>query len=206
MKNSQSHKRLILTSTIALLIFVIILIVVMLKTTQNFDASINSAIQNIQTPFLIKFSAIIGLIFDTKFLIVVILILALYHWIKKSEKDALFAIITISFGASMVYILKEIVQRTRPLNILIAETGFAFPSGHATMSLIFFGIITYLIFKNRKSPALKQTALVVSILAVLIIGLSRLILNAHWFTDVLGGFALGTFILTICILFRKKLS
>ena len=106
----------------------------------------------------------------------------------------------------MVFILKEIVQRARPLNILITETGFAFPSGHATISLIFFGIITYLIFKNRKSKTLKQTALIASILAVLIIGLSRLILNAHWFTDVLGGFALGAVILTICILFRKKLN
>jgi len=203
MKNSR---KLIFTSTIALFLFAIILILVLLNTAQTFDTSINSAIQNIQSPVLIKFSAIIGLIFDTKFLIVVILILALYHFIKKSEKDALFSIITISLGASMVYILKEIVQRARPLNILITETGFAFPSGHATMSLIFFGIITYLIFKNRKSKTLKQTTLVVSILAVLIIGLSRLILNAHWFTDILGGFALGAVILTICILFRKKLN
>jgi len=203
MKNSR---KLIFTTTIALFLFAIILILVLLNTAQTFDTSINSVVQTIQSPVLIKSSAIIGLIFDTKFLIIIILILALYHWIKKSEKDAMFAIVTISFGASMVYILKEIIQRARPLNILIAETGFAFPSGHATISLIFFGIITYLIFKNRKSKTLKQTTLILSILAILIIGLSRLIINAHWFTDILGGFALGAFILTICILFRKKLS
>ncbi len=202
MKNSKS---LILTSIISLLLFAIILFLVLSNKTIGLDNSVNSAIQNIQTPILTKIAEMLGVIFSTSVLVAVILIVGLYHWIKKSKKDALFSVLTISFGAGMVFIIKEIVQRARPINMLISETGFSFPSGHATMSIIFLGIMVYLTFKNTKSKNLEQTTTIISALLVLIIGFSRLIINVHWFTDILAGFALGVFILTFSILLREKI-
>jgi len=195
-------KRLIFLCLISLIIFLLTLLNFP-SFLSNLDVNTNSYLKIIQTDFTIKLSAFMGIIFSSTILIIVTFILGTYHWLKKEKKDALFSAFTILLGATTVFVLKEIINRERPFNILINETGFSFPSGHATMSLIFFGIITYLIFKKAKSKKTKIITSIIASLAILSISLSRLILNAHWFTDIIAGLSLGTFILSLCILFRK---
>jgi undecaprenyl-diphosphatase len=109
-------------------------------------------------------------------------------------------------GLLLETLIKLIVQRARPENSLITETGFSFPSGHATMSLILFTLLL-LTFKNDiKNNALKWVFIVCNITLILLIGLSRIYLNVHWFSDVIGGFALGLFWLTLLILVFKYVN
>jgi membrane-associated phospholipid phosphatase len=52
----------------------------------------------------------------------------------------------------------------------------------------------------------REVFIVLCILIAIAIGLSRLVLNVHWFSDVVGGWSLGLFIATGVILFIRYIS
>jgi membrane-associated phospholipid phosphatase len=106
-------------------------------------------------------------------------------------------------GAAALYeIIKPSVGRFRPAGTLQVggpNTEWAFPSGHATQSVAFYGMLAAIIITwlNPRRP------LLVAGLAALIaisVGASRIYLGVHWLTDVLGGFALGSAWLAIVML------
>lgn len=97
-------------------------------------------------------------------------------------------------------VLKNAIHRPRPHPAAGLYQGWSFPSGHAMVSLIVFGMLAYLLLllgpRNRRA----QVAIVgCATLLVLAIGLSRLYLGAHYFSDVVGGYAAGMLWLSACI-------
>lgn len=111
------------------------------------------------------------------------------------------------------YIANELVKifflRDRPIKDLqwMTEYSSSYPSGHSMVSIVFYGIIMYYIYDSLffKKKAKIILISIISILLVLI-GLSRMVLGVHYFTDVIGGFALGTIILsTFIILYKAKI-
>lgn len=167
------------------------------------DIATNKLMQSIQTPILTIFSEILALIFDPLTLIIISLIIAIYLYIKSSKKQGVILASAILLTCILVKAFKELFQRIRPLNQIIQETGFSFPSGHTTMAVAFFGLITYL-FSENKSKKTKTTISLISILMILLTGFTRIYLRVHWLTDIIGGFILGGTILLLSILaFRK---
>ena len=66
----------------------------------------------------------------------------------KGVKNKLFILTGVVGTAGLNVILKHIIQRERPnINRLIPEKGYSFPSGHAMMSMAFYGMLIFLIFK-----------------------------------------------------------
>ena len=97
-------------------------------------------------------------------------------------------------------LLKHIVRRPRP-NILrlVEESGYSFPSGHSMVSMAFYGIIIYLVYKNVSNKYLKWLLITLLSLLILAIGFSRIYVGVHYFTDVVGGFLLGLAYLVIYV-------
>ena len=194
---------------VSLLVFIFILIQILISNSEykafliNLDLLINSFMPKIENNFLTTLSKIIAIIFDTITLIIISIIISVYLWAKDNKRESLFFVIMMLLTSLVIFILKNLMQRARPLNSLVFETGFAFPSGHTTASLVFFGVLTHLILVKNKSEFFKFLILGISIFIVAIISFSRLYLNSHWMTDVLGGLALGFFILTIFIIMYK---
>jgi membrane-associated phospholipid phosphatase len=71
------------------------------------------------------------------------------------------------------------------------EHGASFPSGHTLNSIVIAGIIAYLLIQRQKSRAARTLTIVVASLFTLTIGLSRVFLGHHWFTDVVAAWAIG---------------
>jgi len=91
-------------------------------------------------------------------------------------------------------LLKLIFDRPRPDPSMwwMVENSSSFPSGHSMMAVFVFTILAYLIIKSSHAcPWLKRLALGISIFAIIIVPISRLILGVHYFTDVLGGMFIG---------------
>ena len=78
--------------------------------------------------------------------------------------------------------------------------SYSFPSGHSFHSVIFLGLIIYVIHKYIKNSIIKVILECFCLFGILLIGLSRLILGVHYPTDVTGGFLLGTIVVLTVIL------
>lgn len=95
---------------------------------------------------------------------------------------------------------KGLVKRVRPFDghAFLAETSYSFPSGHATMSMVFFGMLAYLLLR-RLQPRRHRAIVAAAVTLIAIVGVSRVVLQAHYLSDVLAGYALGTFWLVLGI-------
>ncbi|MBF0989014.1 MAG: phosphatase PAP2 family protein, partial [Clostridiales bacterium] len=118
----------------------------------------------------------------------------------KGLKKKLFLLTGIVGTAGLNVVLKHIIQRERPnINRLIPEKGYSFPSGHSMMSMAFYGMLIFLIFKYVKNTALKWTLIVILTILLSTIGITRIYLGVHYPSDVIGGFLVSLtylFILT----------
>ena len=88
--------------------------------------------------------------------------------------------------------IKNIVRRTRPEGFrIIEESGYSFPSGHSMVSMAFYGLLIYLIYKKVDNKYLKNCLIILLSIIILLIGLSRIYLGVHYTSDVIAGFLLG---------------
>lgn len=90
-------------------------------------------------------------------------------------------------------------HRVRPDVAFYIEDTFSFPSGHATISVAFYGFLAYILFRQFKKWKYKINALFLGIIIIFAIGLSRLYLGVHFLSDVWGGYLLGALWLLIGI-------
>jgi len=104
--------------------------------------------------------------------------------------EALLLATSVISAATLVYIIKTAVGRSRPA---LWETewywGSSFPSGH-TLVVAAFGIAAALSIA-RIWPATREFALSIAILWLCLVAFSRLVLGVHWPTDVLAAACIG---------------
>lgn len=96
--------------------------------------------------------------------------------------------------------LKALFQRPRPLHShgFIVEHGWSFPSGHAFGAMVFYGMLAYVLL--RLLPHRWHRLVIAGAVAmVTVIGLSRIVLQVHYFSDVAAGYASGLIWLLLCI-------
>ncbi len=130
--------------------------------------------------------------------VVVALALALKRqWIALTGWIAAFA------GAGLLNLgLKLVIQRPRPMGAerLVSSESWSYPSGHAMGSLIGYGMLAYLVcvylVKRRSRQVVVWGA---AALLALAIGVSRLYLGVHYFSDVVAGYAAGLLWLAACV-------
>jgi membrane-associated phospholipid phosphatase len=88
--------------------------------------------------------------------------------------------------------------------LLEAAKNFSFPSGHALMSVTFYGLIAYIVWHSVKNKALRWTLIVLLILWIVIVGASRIYLRRHYYSDVVAGFAIGFLVLSLKLIGRME--
>ena len=94
-------------------------------------------------------------------------------------------------GGLVVKGLKALFARDRPLGGVIEAAGYSFPSGHAFASTVFYGMMVVLVFWLTDRLWARVVAAVLGPLVILAVGLSRVYLNVHFLTDVVGGWLAG---------------
>lgn len=119
-------------------------------------------------------------------------------------------------GTGMNWVLKTIIRRPRPFDFystilnLGAENGFSMPSGHACAAAIIAIFVAYAAIKYGKNMATRVCVPLASAVYFLAIIFSRMLLGAHYLTDVLAGGAEGAVIAILGItafnLIMKKVA
>lgn len=101
--------------------------------------------------------------------------------------------VAMAAGALMVSSLKALFGRARPdadFAALVQE-GLSFPSGHASMSAVFYLTVGVLLAQRHGRTRERVFLLGVAVAMALLIGATRVVLGVHWASDVMAGWAFG---------------
>lgn len=89
-------------------------------------------------------------------------------------------------------LIKVLVERERPsISVAANAEGHSFPSGHAMLSMVCYGLLAYFIAKKCRSPKAIFLTQLFFALVIFLIGLSRFFINVHYLTDIMAGFFFG---------------
>lgn len=101
-------------------------------------------------------------------------------------------------------IVKNLIARPRPLEKLLEVSSFSFPSGHAMNNTAIYLMIFFCILPYCKSKLQKVICFVVLMIFPLMMGISRIYFNVHYFSDVVCGWCLGAIIAIVFSEIFKK--
>ena len=124
---------------------------------------------------------------------------------KRSWFSVRIAAIAIS-SLLMMFLLKYLFRRKRPLNPLETAGGLSFPSGHAIMSVTFYGLLIYMIAQTVENRHLKWSLISLLVVLIQLIGFSRVYLRVHYASDVVVGYITGFLWLQVSLDVLKEIE
>lgn len=127
-------------------------------------------------------------------------------WRRSAWWTAGWLAVTCAIGTLIQQSLKAAVDRPRPVWPDPVDTAHfaAYPSGHAMTATVVLGLLLWLLHHHGVGGALWRTALTLSVVSVLGVGLTRIWLGVHWTTDVLGGWLLGGLVVAVAVLLHGR--
>ena len=183
--------------SLCLFIFGILVYELLKNNLYNFDETIHSFIISFKSEWLTAFFNTITFLASPTFLIVFSL---LVFFIFKNKKYGIFSLINLIFIVIFNQILKNIFERNRPIDwMIIKETGYSFPSGHAMVSMGFYGMFIYLVWRCDIKKTYKIVLTIIFSILIILIGISRIYLGVHYASDIIAGFVISASYLIIAI-------
>ncbi len=136
---------------------------------------------------------------ETKFIIVISVILILSLWIRHHNyRGMLLVVLTVGVGNGLNQLLKTMIERPRP-DIVDQLTTYSLPSGHAMVGLLYVFTVAYILSEVSVSHKTSIAIWSIAFILVLLMGLSRVAGNHHYASDVVAGWSLGFTWFMICV-------
>ena len=187
-------------SALCLCAFGLLVAAVVTHHTDALDRHVLSWVVDHRTPTATSTMKVVTWLGSTVVLYPAIVVVAALVWWRQRDIRPGAALAASLIGAAVLYgAIKPIIGRARPAEHLAIGTypGWAFPSGHATQAIAFYGMLAFILWHRQGTRAWVWAAAAVT----LVVGASRIYLGAHWLTDVLGGYAIGGCWLALVIAF-----
>jgi membrane-associated phospholipid phosphatase len=175
--------------------------------TQSLDVALLDQTHTFANPAATMLMQAITALGSAQTLSIVVLVGAIILFLRRASVEAL-ALIAAFAGAGLLdAALKLWFHRDRPSVTwaLAHEATFSFPSGHATLSLVVYGMLLYLILRLSRSRLLDVAATLIAAPLILAIGVSRVYLGVHYPSDILAGYLAGAIWLLAVILSLEAL-
>jgi undecaprenyl-diphosphatase len=198
-----SSGRLILLLTMHIIVSLIIFIAAIavlvftvrrpMRRYKPLDLAVFDRMQAWPNPRRNRFMMAITFLGKHQFLIPANLLLIFYFlWVARQTWLSI-RVLAISLSSLvLMLLLKALFGRKRPLSPLLKTAkGLSFPSGHALMSVTFFGIIIYWVLHTGLPEWLTTLTVALLTIVILLIGFSRVYLRVHYASDVIAGFIIG---------------
>jgi undecaprenyl-diphosphatase len=181
---------LLVLGTIALLAFVKIGQDVLVHRATPFDDAVRSWMSLHRTPGAYSLFLWVTRIGSTRVMYAVALIASVYLWYRDDWRVAASVLIAPTLAIAVYETVKRIYGRARPPGFNhVTDGSFSFPSAHATAATAVCCSLAYVLWREGAFGRFAMTAL--GIIVPALIGVSRAYLDAHWATDVLGGWSAG---------------
>ncbi len=176
-----------------IILFLLLVFVAVYYPTNEFDVITSNLLQ---IKILGQTAKIMSTIFNDKILLLIMVLLSAFlFWIKEAKK-AIFIFFSAGFGGLILFIIKYTVQRVRPLPEVFS--GYSFPSGHSTIIVVFFLSLLFIINK-------KEILSMLATFAIIAVPISRVVLGAHFLSDVVAGLLLGSIVVDFMKVYYKKI-
>ena len=186
---------------ILLSLFVILTVCVLLDITGVIDYSIYNLLSTNRIEFLTTCANVVTSLASSEAIIIITLVLI---FLLNTNHQRLFVIINTLISAGTIILSKNIFLRERPLIGSELLSSYSFPSGHSLIATTYYGFLIYLLRRSKCKEEYKVIGTTFLTTLIVMICLSRLILNVHYVTDVVGGVILGLIILLVLIYFFEK--
>jgi len=176
------------------------------KETFIFDNKVSLFIYSLRTPLLTEFMIFITNLGGANLLFPTALVIIFLIWRKHKNEALLFSLVSF-MGFALNNLLKLLTQRIRPLiSPLINQSTYSFPSGHAMNNFIFYALLSFFVFRFTRQKKMSIITVCISLVMVLLIGLSRIYLGVHYPTDVIAGYIAGFWVFVTALLIEKTIS
>lgn len=190
----KKNKKMILFY-IATSLFIALTILTLTNVISPLDNTIESFTIGIRNDKLTNMMIIITNLSRAYFLISASIIIL---FVLKNKKHALLIIINLTIVFLSSQLFKFVFHRARPDGEhIVRALGYSYPSGHAMVSMAYFGFILYLINKKTTKKMHRIALTIITSLIIFLIGFSRIYLGVHYTSDVLAGYLLATAYLVI---------
>lgn len=178
---------------ILLVCFLVLTILVKMNATVVFDDKVYGLIAGHQTDGLTQIYKGITFFGSTLFMVLFCGSLFVFFLLKKKKRIA-YGVASCLIGSTILNnVVKIIVRRARPAVIhLVTETSFSFPSGHTMAAVSMYGILIYFILKSNLNKSVKIILSSLLGILMLLVGISRIYLGAHFATDIIGAILLSS--------------
>ncbi|HEY6062962.1 MAG TPA: phosphatase PAP2 family protein [Chitinophagaceae bacterium] len=201
---SGSAAKKILLAVALILIFFLVW-VVFLYGSNSFDQETFSLIGPHVTESRTRIMRFISFLGNHTFLIPLIILLIAFFLFKKNNWMAIRTAAILLSSLLIMSLLKSLIQRQRPPDPLVEGiTNYSFPSGHAFMSVAFYGLLIWYSTIYISNKWLRRMMIFFLLLVIAAIGFSRIYLRVHYATDVIGGICIGFVWLDFCLWFIDK--
>mgnify|MGYP003304540669 CR=1 FL=1 len=172
-----------------LCIFVLVVRQLLHSSLATFDETVYGFVSGFRSSTLTFIFRTISFFSGPYFLFILSLCL---FFVFKSTKYSLLSLLNLIVIVLFNQGLKLLFSRPRPFEwMLVGETGYSFPSGHAMVSVAFYGMIIYLIWRTNLDKKYKKLWTIILVVLVLLIGLSRIYLGVHYASDIVAGFTIS---------------
>lgn len=177
------------------------------ETISVIDLRIHDYFISLRTPNFTEAAINITALGSRWVLTLIVFMTSIYLLLLKYSKEAASVFIT-GLGASFLdHYLKNFFEIPRPdlLTRLVEASGYSYPSGHSQASASIYLSIGLILIAHLTDFKAKVVMLMITLLLIGSIGLSRIYLGVHYFSDVSGGFIIGLiWVSTVRLLLRQK--
>ena len=160
-----------------------------------FDQWVIDLLDTVQFVVLVNISKFFSIIGGKLIWLWIAIVAIVLFFIKKKKELTFYFLGANILVALLTVIFKFFGHRARPLDDITVAHQYSFPSGHTACSVVFFGLLIWLAPVLIKNKYWQVATRVFCVVAMIMVPFSRVFLQWHYSTDVMGGYFLGVAVL-----------